>query len=261
MSATTADWGRPHFVPGGGDALVFYVVFGVELSRLELSPAEYRTRGVPAGVSIAVHDRATHPGLFRDFLGDPIGRFLEEQLPALAPHVRNLGSCAVVKGTVADPSSLEFLRDTVGVVTALLDNGVALLDVQALRWWARPAWRQDIFEPDAPSPHRHVAILASEERATGTTWIHTRGMRKFGRPDLSIRGVPAALEEPVVELVNRFIGLQAQGGTIAEGAAVRMESLPGGATCHHGGSLDDPDFNNVHVEVRLSSARSQGSRA
>jgi hypothetical protein len=51
-------------------------------------------------------------------------------------------------------------------------------------------------------------------------------------------------------MFNRFIGLQTEGGHIPEGQEIRMASLPPGLTCHHGGSLDDPDFNNVHVEIR-----------
>ncbi|MEZ0229946.1 MAG: hypothetical protein ACAI25_15085 [Planctomycetota bacterium] len=245
-----SDWGRPHFVPGGGDATVFYVAFGPRLKKLELSTATYRTRGVPPGVEVANHDREGHPEIFRDLLGNPFAHFLEEQLPSLAAHVQEAPSATVVRGTVKDPPSLEYLRDTIGIVTAVLDQSIALLDPLALRWWAAPAWREEVFEPDEPSPQSHVAILKSEETATGTTWIHTRGMRKFGRPDLSIRGVAPVYEPAIHDLCDRFIDLQALGGMITEGAAVRMKELPEGMTCHHAGSLDDPDFNNVHVQVR-----------
>jgi hypothetical protein len=74
-------------------------------------------------------------------------------------------------------------------------------------------------------------------------------MRKFGRPDLSIHAVPPSHRDAVIDLCNRFIELQALGGLIPEGQVIKMDSLPG-MTCHHGGDLDDPDFNNVHVEVR-----------
>jgi len=36
------DWSRPHFEPGGGDALVFYVVFGADLEKLQLSAKQIR---------------------------------------------------------------------------------------------------------------------------------------------------------------------------------------------------------------------------
>jgi hypothetical protein len=53
----------------------------------------------------------------------------------------------------------------------------------------------------------------------------------------------------VIDLCERFIELQAFGARIAEGQEVRMKTLPWGMTCHHAGDLDDPDFNNVHVEI------------
>jgi hypothetical protein len=38
---------------------------------------------------------------------------------------------------------------------------------------------------------------------------------------------------------------------VEEGIEVKMKSLPKGITCHHHGHLDDPDFNNVHVEIQF----------
>jgi len=88
-----------------------------------------------------------------------------------------------------------------------------------------------------------VAVRPGE----GRLWIHTRGLRKFGRPDLSVRGVPREFSQPVVDLCNRFIRMQTLGGRIPEGQEIRMVSLPSGLICQHAGSLDDPDFNNVHM--------------
>jgi hypothetical protein len=50
-------------------------------------------------------------------------------------------------------------------------------------------------------------------------------------------------------LCGRFIEHQAFGAVIPEGQSVRMASLPPDGVAHHGGDLDDPDFNNVHVEL------------
>jgi hypothetical protein len=97
-----------------------------------------------------------------------------------------------------------------------------------------------------------VVILTSPEDGgpAGTTWFHTRGLRKFGRPDLSVRRVGPRYHAAVTDLCERFIELQALGGVIADGQKVRMKSLPSGGVCRPGGGPDDPDFNNVHVEVR-----------
>jgi hypothetical protein len=91
-------------------------------------------------------------------------------------------------------------------------------------------------------------ILVSEE-PNGTEWVHTRGLRKFGRPDLSVHGVSLLNKPGVIDLCNRFIELQAFGGAILEGQEIRMQSLPPGMRCHRRGDVDDPDFNNVHVEI------------
>ena len=99
-------------------------------------------------------------------------------------------------------------------------------------------------------PRHHVVILTSEEAGGGSlTWFHTRGLRKFGRPDLSVPRVPPQHREAVIDLCHRFIEFQAFGGIIGEGQEVHMKTLPSGMTCHHAGDLDDPDFNNVHLEA------------
>ena len=100
----------------------------------------------------------------------------------------------------------------------------------------------------------HVSILFSAEESGGL-WFHTRGMRKFGRPDLSLHNVPDKYEKAAIELCNRFIELQAAGGRIPDGQEIQMPSLPGGLVCRHKGSLDDPDFNNVHVEIQFPANR------
>jgi hypothetical protein len=75
-------------------------------------------------------------------------------------------------------------------------------------------------------------------------------MRKFGRPDISVHRVTPEQQDGVIDLINRLILLQAEGGVVPEGQSVRMPSLPPGLTCHHAGRLDDPDFNNTHIEIR-----------
>jgi hypothetical protein len=114
--------------------------------------------------------------------------------------------------------------------------------------WAADEWTDEAFGPDEPNPDRHTAIIVSPE-AGGTSWYHTRGMRKYGRPDLSVHGVGGRYADGVSELIERFVELQALGGVIPDGEAVRMKALPAGGVCRHGGNPDDPEFNNAHVEV------------
>jgi hypothetical protein len=164
----------------------------------------------------------------------------------------------VLRGSQPDPPTLDYLRDSVGLLTYVLDcGGCAVYDPQSFDWCPPDRWRHRVFEPAGPVPRHHVVILISDEEehqqpdpsVRSPVWFHTRGMRKFGRPDLSVHDVPPDHVDAVTDLCNRFIELQAFGGVIPEGQEVRMAALPPGGVARHGGSLDDPDFNNVHVEI------------
>ena len=178
-------------------------------------------------------------------------RVLRKDNPSLFARIEQSPECLVVRGEVADPPNLNYLRDCVGLVTSFMDHGgVAVTDAQQLKFYDAAEWRREFFEPMSPIVHSHVAILFSDEQSVGR-WYHTRGLRKFGRPDLSLHNVPHQHEKAAIEVCNRFIELQSAGGRIQEGQEIRMASLPSGLVCRHKGSLDDPDFNNVHVEIQF----------
>lgn len=244
-------WPRPHYQPGGGAPFLFYKLHGDFAAMPAISRSRYRTGGLPAGIDSYLITRDKAPGLFDLGLDERITSSLDPTLRAAiaaAPHA------VIVRGQPATDDSLDYLRDTIGVVTAILEaGGVAMLDPQRFGWWAPAGWRAQVFEPARPRPWMHVVILVSDDEtadAPGRRWVHTRGLRTFGRPDLSVRGVTDD-ELPVIQqLCNRFIELMALGAVVPEGQPVRMQALPGAWRCHHGGDLDDPDFNNVHLAIR-----------
>jgi len=245
-------WERGQYQAGGGDAVILFVVFGNFEGGLQLSRSRHRSAGPPDGVKVSQYSRAKDPKVFLEFEGGTFGTLLGEQA-ALEGAVKSAPQCMLVRGTVRDPKDLKYLRDTIGVVTAALDlGGVAVLDSQKLTWWTPGDWREKIFDPDKPSPRQHVLILVSDEKdgPKGSQWIHTRGLRKFGRPDLSIHRVMSDHKEAIIDLCNRFIEMQAFGALIPEGQPIKMSPLPQGMSCHHAGSLEDIDFNNVHLEIR-----------
>src|SRR5258708_12953147 len=93
-------------------------------------------------------------------------------------------------------------------------------------------------------------MLVKDEEGRGEeVWLHRGGRRKFGRPDLRVHQVNPAYQEPVIDMFNRFIEIQALGQIIPDRMRVRMEPLPEGMLCHYAGSLDDAGFNNTHIEV------------
>ena len=251
MSEPLPTWERPRFEPGGADAFLLYVVYGDFAIDGPVSRIEYRTEGLPAGVEVLKLTREQSADL--PMVSGEIAKVIRDESPEIFDQAVAAPECLVIQGAVADPTNLDYLRDTIGMIAWWFDHGaVAALDVQRLKLYEPTAWWLDLFAPLPPRLANHVVILASEE-AGGMRWLHTRGMRKFGRPDLSIRRVGLEQLGAVVEMINRFIAWQAEGGRVTEGQAISIEGLPAGMTCHHCGSIDDPEFNNTHLDIRWPS--------
>src|SRR5262249_54553627 len=212
----------------------------------------YRSNGLVPGLQLSHYGRGQHPDVLDRFRQGYLWDELSRHQPGLAEAVQEAGECLLLRGELEDQSDRNYLRDTVGLLTFLLDQGgIMVFDPWMFHWWEPEEWKDRIFRAGGAVPRRHVVILTSgEPEAPSLTWFHTRGMRKFGRPDLSVNGVPEEYREAVIDLFERFIEFQALGGVIEEGQEIRMKTLPGGMTCHHAGDVDDPDFNNVHVEIR-----------
>jgi hypothetical protein len=249
-SSVMTTWERKHFAPGGGNAMIWYVVYGSFPKDISISGSHYRTAGIPKGVELRRFTRAEHGPL--PFTDSSFAIRLQKSDPAMLAHIEQCPECLVLQGEVDDPADLDYLRDSIGVVTFFMDHGgVGVADVQQARFFNASDWRDEFFEAEKPVLHRHVFIMYSADESGPGAWFHTRGLRKFGRPDLSLRNVPDEYKKAAVVLCNRFIEFLAEGGRIAESQEIRMEALPSGLICHHKGSYDDLDFNNVHVEIRF----------
>lgn len=250
-------WPRPRFEPGGSEAFLFFAIYGQFPAEIQVSGETYRTAGLPKGIDARKLVRAESPEF--PFTRGTIGEVLRPKRPALFAELQRTPECLIVQGAVADPPDLNYLRDTIGLVMYFLDHGgIAAMDPQQFKLYDEAAWRDEIYEPDPPRLNQHAVILWSEEPGN-TRWLHTRGLRKFGRPDLSMHRVPAEHQAAAIEMFNRFILLQAEGGRIHEGEEIHMAGLSSGLTCHHRGTLEDPDFNNVHVEIGWSQDSASGT--
>lgn len=212
-----------------------------------VSRSLYRTEGVPSGIDVMAYGPGSHPEVVDNFRSGPLWDRLTAQAPDLVEAVDAAKGCVIFRGQIADPATLDYHRHLIGLIQWLCDQGAAaVLDMTAAEWWSPEAWRARVFEPGKPVPQRHVIIYASPQD-DGRMWLHTRGMLKYGRPDISFRNVPLAQQASAAEIVNRFIELQALGGIVPEGQAIRIDGVPDRMTARHGGDIDDPDFNNRHI--------------
>jgi hypothetical protein len=243
-------WERKYYSEGGSRPFIFFGVFGDLPTSPSVSRSKYRCSGVPEGITIHKYHDALHPEVRDGFLEGYVWDQLVGADPELAERTANAPECLVMRGEPKESRTLDFLRDVVGFITCLLDEGgLCVYEPQRLKWWSREEWRQKIFAADGPVPREHVVILVTGEDHPGRFWFHTRGLRQFGRPDLSIHHVCNKYKEAVIDLFNRLIEFQAFGGVIEEGREITMGTIPPGLRCYQRGQVDDPDFNNIHVEI------------
>ncbi|MGA7296629.1 MAG: hypothetical protein WBW92_03830, partial [Rhodanobacteraceae bacterium] len=127
-------------------------------------------------------------------------------------------------------------------------GGASVVDPQMLSLFVADDWRRRYLIPDGAPPRHHVLILVNPDE-DGGQWVRTRGMRKFARPDLSVRQVPEADIERAGALCQKLVDMQALGAWIEEGQPLEVDGIPGSFVARHAGDINDPRFNNSHIEL------------
>ena len=250
-----ANWPRPQWQDSGEQAFLLWFVFGDFDADFAIDAHLYRTRGTPAGVDVVRYVNRELAKWDGYPLSGALGKLLWEEDARLFERATRAGECVMLRGAIADPPDLDPLRDLVGTLSALADlGGVAVVDPQTLSMHGADAWRKR-HARDAFSARDHVLILCSEDtRNAGRLHVHTRGMRKFARPDVSIRNLPPAAANLAGELAERFVEFQCAGGLVADGHAVQLEGASAALRVHVAGEPDDPEFNNRHLALHWPDA-------
>jgi len=239
---------RPHWQPSAEEVLLQFYVFGKFEHELVIPAMRYGSPGLPAGIEIMRHQNLA----LRQWEGYPLkgalGEILQDETPEAFEQARIAPDVLVVRGKIGDRDTLDYLRDTLGVLAALLDiGGSTILDPQILALFSAEHWRRHYLIKGGAPPRHHVLILRNAEEAAGRSWIRTRGMRKFGRPDISIRNVPEREIDRAGALCEHLVDLQALGAHFSNGQQLEVDDLSEDLVAQPGGSFDDPQFNNTHV--------------
>ncbi len=227
---------------------MFVVVYGVTDIPGPIHALSYRTNGLPNGVDARSFNRAEHSRYLTESFEEGYAwhELVKRDFELSRTVLASPGAIAFA-GEPDDSHTLMYLRDVIGMTAWLADHGaVAIYDPFTFRWWRPETWKQEYFADDRPDPHRHVMIYYSSE--SDGTWLHTRGLLTFGRPDLSLRRVPPSDFEAAAAMLNELISFQALGGVLGEGQVVRHPVL-GAFAVHHLGDRDDVEFNNSHIEL------------
>lgn len=245
---TLPAWQRPHWRPSDEEILLQFYVFG-KFEQVRVPSADYGSSGLPMGIASVSH----HHTSLRQWEGYPLkgslGRMFKQNSPQAYQLSFDAPEVVVVRGSLKDSQATGYLRDTLGVLAGLLDiGGVAILDPQTLSLLSADEWRKKYLIVEGAPIRNHLLILCDEETEGGRSWIHTRGMRKFGRPDISIRHVPAGAVDRAGLLCEKMLELQALGAHFTDGQMLEVDGVAGGVVLSVGGGLEDPQFNNTRVE-------------
>ena len=167
-------------------ANVTLFVFGRELEQGPLSRSTY---GVPtpesmANIEVRRHERAHDPAWFDAFRS---GSMRSIATTDLGSWIAALDAATVVHSIVLDidgPADLSYLQAAWGYARYLIAmGGSVVLDAHAIAYH----YGDDLPPPDARfDSEREVRVVyeTSAERPDAPHALHTRGMRKFGAPDL-----------------------------------------------------------------------------
>jgi len=219
-------WERPGWELTGRAARLFYFVPGPSPSGgLRLSRSRHHVEGFPDALRVTAHSRDEKPDWFAGFFARPgLGFGMEEAFGDEAAAIAAIDEGTVLRGEFDDPRDLGYLRDSVGVVSAVLEQGgLGVLDLPTCRWWSRDAWLETFVARTGFNVGEQLALVCSNDDAYHPgLWMHTRGLRKFGRPDLQIRHVPGPPGDgkdfvgAAQGVLNSLAAVLCRGGVFAE---------------------------------------------
>jgi hypothetical protein len=228
-----SDWSRPHYKPSASRPSLFYLVFGEPPASdaLNISRVRHHVDSIQPELQVSRHPRGQDPAWFDAWLSSAVGTEIGPVFGDGAPAVFAAQHVTAVRGEFDDPDSLAYLRNTVGVVSAVTEAAapVAILDAYSLTWWKPQDWRRRFVDESEFRVDDHVFIAVTDDPAARPGLrTYTRGMRKFGRPELQIKHLPGeyAVTNPAIrDSGNILSGLAnhlARGAVIEDGGTMRL---------------------------------------
>jgi len=247
MSEKITVWPRPLHRPSGRAASVVLFAFAtgpVDLSA-PLDAARFGLPGAEAISAIEVREipAATNAEWFDGWRTGAQRHLAERDLPDVT-RLDAADRCFVISGDVPDPADLGYLQGAWAYAQWLVDRGCfAVLDAHSHQWWDGAGLAA--LPGDRPfALYREVNVIAeTTPSAHFGHAVHTRGMAKFGRPDLI-----AGIELDDVRWMHAVMNAIAT--QLAEGALVEPGQVFGAGEGRRLVAVEyEPDGNGPDVEL------------
>ncbi|MEU4693657.1 hypothetical protein [Actinoplanes sp. NPDC023714] len=219
-------WLRPSFRPTGRDAIVALIAFADEdvlgaEPDLRLGAALPESAPV-ANLDLRVHHHAVSPDWIDGWRTGALRNLAARKLDDLG-RLDAASCCYSIAVAAEDPADLTHLQLGWAVAAAIAEAGAfAILDAHAANWLPGPAVAS--LSPHRPfTVQQEVSLTAETEPVPGFGHpVHTRGMVKFGRPDL-VAGVPADRIEETGRILNHLARMLAEGDNLTPGQQFRID--------------------------------------
>ena len=241
---------RKFFEDIGYKPFLFYVVFGVSGDELEVSKTKHNVDGMPEGLEIVSLMRPDHSEYLDGIVGGEIGKVLSRSNKALYETCRAATKVVIIKGEIAEDSTLDYMRNLIGIVKAFMDKGAkGVLDLQTFTLYSPSEWTDRFFGKDV-NAQNHVVIMFSKEE--DGYWIHTRGMAEFGRPDYGISKVPEDKLEDYKQVIDQMVFYGGQ-GILFKGKA-KLHTFNGKTfevATEFINDFNNDDYNNAYYNVTV----------
>ncbi|MEM7526621.1 MAG: hypothetical protein AAF416_02945 [Pseudomonadota bacterium] len=234
-------WPRPFYKPDAGTPIVRFMIFGAfGKERPVLDATRHHVSGPPEGieaysVKAEVARRMLEPNFMKERWGDT---------PAWE-HAHKAVNAVQIHGSPKDDSTLDYLRKTIGLVTAFLEKAgrfPAILDMNSLILRDAKTWIEDVHRPQQPGPAAFVqtfSVLGGEKIK-----LQSRGLLTFGRPDIEIPDVTEEWKDPAARALSHAITAQVQGFVIEPGRPVELKGLPPGTVAELHDATNVPIYPN-----------------
>lgn len=187
--------------------------------RSKLGTYQVRS-GVGAGLARVIVAKYDGPAL--DGMSESAFNQLTRRLGPNDQQTLRVGTLALdARFTGHLTAPLETQRWAVGLLRALVNlTEGAVVDPQA-----QTSWGVDLLGAAlSAGPHAHLTVH-NEAWGADRRWLHTHGMRKFGKPELDLADIPVSLEAEAEALLLDVADNLALGEDLSAGQEITLDDL------------------------------------
>ncbi|MBP5492265.1 MAG: hypothetical protein J6Y08_05415 [Clostridiales bacterium] len=243
---------RQYYEDLGYKPFLFYIIFGVSADELQVSREKHKVDGLPEALEIRSLNRTEHAESIDGLIGGPIGNVLKATNGDLYETCKASEKCVFISGSVKEDSTLDYMRNVIGIIEAFIDQGaVGVLDLLTFSLYSPKEWTERFFDQKI-NAQKHVVILFSEEEDGNGTWLHTRGLAEFGRPDIGMHHVPKDKVNDYKQAIDQMVFYSGQ-GLFFKGKA-RLHTFSGKTIVVQPEFVNDfenDDYNNAYYNVKV----------